>query len=67
MPQEQHSQSMAHDDQHEDGAAIGVGAAREAAASAAIDDLDAILDDIGAVLETNAEEYVSGFVQKGGQ
>ncbi len=32
------------------------------------DDLDAILDDIETVLETNAEEYVSSFVQiKGGE
>lgn len=67
MPQEQHSQSMAHDEQHEDDAAIGAQATHRTAADAAIDDLDAILDDIGMVLETNAEEYVSGFVQKGGQ
>lgn len=32
-----------------------------------IDELDAVLDDIESVLETNAEEYVNGFVQKGGQ
>jgi len=31
------------------------------------DDVDAILDDIDAVLESNAEEFVRGFVQKGGQ
>jgi ubiquitin-like protein Pup len=31
------------------------------------DDVDAILDDIDAVLEENAEEFVRGFVQKGGQ
>ncbi|MEA4945261.1 MAG: ubiquitin-like protein Pup [Propionicimonas sp.] len=28
---------------------------------------DAILDEIDAVLETDAEEYVRSFVQKGGQ
>ncbi|MGJ6979263.1 ubiquitin-like protein Pup [Aestuariimicrobium soli] len=28
---------------------------------------DALLDQIDAVLETNAEEYVRSFVQKGGQ
>lgn len=32
-----------------------------------IDDLDAILNDIEEILETNAEEYVHGFVQKGGE
>ena len=31
------------------------------------DDVDAILDDIDEVLESNAEEFVRGFVQKGGQ
>ncbi len=29
--------------------------------------LDALLDEIDAVLESDAEEYVRGFVQKGGQ
>ena len=31
------------------------------------DSLDSLLDDIESTLETNAEEYVSRFVQKGGQ
>ncbi len=30
-------------------------------------DIDAILDDIDAVLESNSEDFVRGFVQKGGQ
>ena len=30
-------------------------------------DYDALLDEIDAVLETDAEEYVRSFVQKGGQ
>ncbi|MDP4014461.1 MAG: ubiquitin-like protein Pup [Candidatus Nanopelagicales bacterium] len=30
-------------------------------------DIDAILDEIDEVLEVNAEEFVRGFVQKGGQ
>ena len=29
--------------------------------------VDEILDDIDAILETNAEAFVQGFVQKGGQ
>lgn len=29
--------------------------------------LDAILEEIDVVLETNAESFVQGFVQKGGQ
>ncbi len=31
------------------------------------DDVDAILDDIDDVLEENAEDFVRGFVQKGGE
>ncbi|WEV41445.1 ubiquitin-like protein Pup [Bifidobacterium sp. ESL0682] len=31
------------------------------------DALDAVLDDISSVLETDAEQYVSSFVQKGGE
>jgi ubiquitin-like protein Pup len=30
-------------------------------------EIDDILDEIDGVLETNAEEFVRGFVQKGGQ
>ncbi len=29
--------------------------------------LDSVLDEIDAVLEKNAEEFVKGFIQKGGQ
>ena len=29
--------------------------------------LDGLLDEIDSVLESNAEEFVKGFVQKGGQ
>lgn len=32
-----------------------------------VDALDAVLDDIESVLESNAEEYVGSFVQKGGE
>lgn len=32
-----------------------------------IQDLDDILDDIDAVLEENAQEFVDSFIQKGGQ
>ncbi|HET7327365.1 MAG TPA: ubiquitin-like protein Pup [Nocardioidaceae bacterium] len=31
------------------------------------DDIDSILDEIDDVLESNAEEFVKGFVQKGGE
>ena len=39
----------------------------EPGVEAQVDDLDAVLDDIESTLETNAEEYVDRFVQKGGQ
>ena len=31
------------------------------------EELDSLLDEIDTVLESNAEEFVKGFVQKGGQ
>jgi ubiquitin-like protein Pup len=31
------------------------------------DDVDDILDEIDSVLESNAEEFVKGYVQKGGE
>ena len=31
------------------------------------DDVDSILDEIDEVLEENAEEFIRGYVQKGGQ
>lgn len=37
------------------------------AAQAKDSEVDAILDEIDDVLENNAEEFVRGFVQKGGQ
>ncbi len=45
----------------DDGAAV---AERKAALDS---DVDSILDEIDEVLETNAEEFVRGFVQKGGE
>ncbi|MGB7964416.1 MAG: ubiquitin-like protein Pup [Propionicimonas sp.] len=41
--------------------------ARSSRDAGAAEAYDAILDDIDAVLETDAEEYVRSFVQKGGQ
>jgi ubiquitin-like protein Pup len=42
-------------------------AAPAAQSQVADEDVDAILDEIDEVLENNAEEFVKGFVQKGGQ
>ncbi|MCI6532151.1 MAG: ubiquitin-like protein Pup [Bifidobacterium animalis] len=59
------AETQRHDDQTQetvqDLSAAGMLAQEQA------DDLDAILDDIETVLETNAEEYVNSFVQKGGE
>lgn len=41
--------------------------ATEAGRRAQAVDYDALLDEIDGVLESNAEEYVRNFVQKGGQ
>jgi ubiquitin-like protein Pup len=41
--------------------------AAAAAATAQTSEIDDILDEIDGVLESNAEEFVRGFVQKGGQ
>ena len=38
-----------------------------AAATAQTSEIDDLLDEIDGVLESNAEEFVRGFVQKGGQ
>ncbi len=38
-----------------------------AAPAAQVSEIDDILDEIDGVLESNAEEFVRGFVQKGGQ
>lgn len=43
-------------------------AAQLSARKAELDaDIDIVLDEIDGVLESNAEEFVAGFVQKGGQ
>lgn len=44
----------------------GVDAGQVQAASST-SDIDSMLDEIDGVLETNASEFVSGFVQKGGE
>lgn len=69
MPQEQqHAQvgeTQSVDEQTQAGVEASAGVADQALDQ--IDALDAVLDDIESTLETNAEEYVSSFVQKGGQ
>ncbi len=63
------SQSSEHQRaRHEDDAEVVETASAPAATKEALDaDVDALLDEIDDVLEENAEEFVRGFVQKGGQ
>lgn len=58
---------QAADGQAEAGTQSEAGARLREEHGAQVDALDAVLDDIESVLETNAEEYVNSFVQKGGQ
>lgn len=61
MPQEHATaQESAQHHEHDE-------ATRRVAPEANVDSLDAVLDDIESVLESNAEAYVNGFVQKGGE
>ena len=63
--EQQHRSRAADDEQVEETAAAASDlAARKEALDA---DIDAILDDIDEALEINAEEFVRGFVQKGGE
>ncbi|MFC4555337.1 ubiquitin-like protein Pup [Georgenia faecalis] len=65
MAQEQHRRVSREDDDAAVPAPLPPAGA--AAAQARDSDLDALLADIDTVLETNAESFVRGFVQKGGQ
>lgn len=64
MPGQEQIKPQRRDDGPDDGDAPEAAAAAPAAQVSEIDD---ILDEIDGVLESNAEEFVRGFVQKGGQ
>lgn len=51
----------------DDGGPDDVPEAATAAPTVQVSEIDDILDEIDGVLESNAEEFVRGFVQKGGQ
>ncbi|QAY62490.1 ubiquitin-like protein Pup [Xylanimonas allomyrinae] len=57
-----HHEDRTPDDETPEPAAPAAGAAQDRDA-----EVDALLDEIDDVLETNAEQFVRGFVQKGGQ
>ena len=58
------AQTAGHDQETRLAAESGTSAAQAAGQA---DALDQVLDDIEATLDANAEDYVSSFVQKGGQ
>ena len=62
--EQQHRSRSTEEHVEETAEASGDLAARKEALDA---DIDAILEDIDEALETNSEEFVRGFVQKGGQ
>lgn len=66
MPQQQSGSSSPREEDLGPGPAPAPGGG-SAASQANTADLDSLLDEIDSVLETNAEEFVKGFVQKGGQ
>ena len=65
MPSSEQRKSTPSDRTPQESAPVDTGGqARRAALDA---EVDAILDEIDEVLESNAEEFVKGFVQKGGE
>jgi prokaryotic ubiquitin-like protein Pup len=61
--QEQQRQQRRSDEHEVDEVEVPTTTSEAPAAS----DVDSLLDEIDDVLETNSEEFVRGFVQKGGQ
>lgn len=65
--QEQKNVSSRPEEEHVDELPPPAPTPDSAAAQAATTGVDDLLDEIDGVLEVNAEEFVRGFVQKGGQ
>lgn len=65
--QEQKNVSSRTEEEHVEDLPLPAPGADSAAAQAATSGVDDLLDEIDGVLEANAEEFVRGFVQKGGQ
>jgi ubiquitin-like protein Pup len=67
MAGQEQQQPQSRDSQIEEDVAEAPPAAPESQASASTQGVDDLLDEIDGVLESNAEEFVRAFVQKGGQ
>jgi ubiquitin-like protein Pup len=68
MPSQEHSRPQRREDAPDDAAEPTPAAPEASARKENLDsDIDDVLDEIDGVLESNAEEFVRGFVQKGGE
>jgi prokaryotic ubiquitin-like protein Pup len=68
MPGQEHAKPQRREDEAPDAPeAPPVAPAGAAVKEGLTDDIDSVLDEIDGVLESNAEEFVRGFVQKGGE
>ncbi|HET6241684.1 MAG TPA: ubiquitin-like protein Pup [Arthrobacter sp.] len=67
MAGQEQQQPQARDTEVDEDVPAAPPAPAEAQASAATQGVDDLLDEIDGVLESNAEEFVRAFVQKGGQ
>ncbi len=67
MAQEQKQPRKSHEDQEPDSGDAAPADAVSERKDQLDDDIDAILEDIDDVLETNAEDFVKSFIQKGGE
>lgn len=67
MAGQEQQKPQSHDSQVDEEMPDTPPAAPEAQASTATEGVDDLLDEIDGVLESNAEEFVRAFVQKGGQ
>ncbi len=67
MAQEQKQPRKSHDEEEPVDAAPATAEAVSERKEQLDEDIDAILEDIDDVLETNAEDFVKSFIQKGGQ
>ncbi len=67
MASEQHHKSSAREEGEQEDVSTAESEAVAARKEKLDDDIDSILDEIDDVLEENAAEFVSSFVQKGGE
>ena len=68
MPGQEHAKPQRREDEVPDAPEAPPAAPAGAAVKEGLtDDIDSVLDEIDGVLESNAEEFVRGFVQKGGE